>query len=448
MHSSIPPVSRLPTELLLEIFTLLVSPSVSQYGLGVQPEYDDSSTLWTLTHVCCRWRYVLFDDAKFFSTIVIHTDKLETVTEQALEAETEMRLKISQPYGLDICLYQYVFTPVCKNLYAMLIQHSHRWKSLSAYISLPELKELDTHCLFPKLKSLSLRIKTFPLRSVERPLIAFENAPILNSVTIDISPRTPHDFNLGCISLPYGQLDSFFMLYRGAQAFDALKFCPNLRILGLFIDFYGYCFLEEDIAEGASITHDKLSTLAVPTPAYLQCLTLPNLQHLIITTFCFQTKHLWRIPSFLTRSAAHLTELSLPDFIHLHLEQLVECLPLLKDVQSISLIKIGYRNKSDWRHYSNPNRGPHTNAGCILQLRHPSQKIVIFWNSKENLRNLEAFFTYINGDETPSRLESSIIYLEKISEENEVPGPVQTMLSNLSKLGIIVNVSWDSGDLQ
>ncbi|KAI6017824.1 hypothetical protein PISMIDRAFT_349377 [Pisolithus microcarpus 441] len=132
-----PPISRLPNELLLRIFKLLLGAATLEDG--VRSSDLQLSRKQGLAGVSCHWRDVILNSPCLWTTIM--------VTPVCRTASMKVHLQRSSQFALD--------------LFAILIPHAHRWRSFAIrdivretyiYAILDELQQLS----FPSLTRVSL----------------------------------------------------------------------------------------------------------------------------------------------------------------------------------------------------------------------------------------------------------------------------------------------------
>lgn len=149
-----PPISRLPNELLLRIFKLLLGAATLEDG--VRSSDLQLSRKQGLAGVSCHWRDVILNSPCLWTTIM--------VTPVCGTASMKVHLQRSSQFTLDIevCSWDHPGrVDALKDLFAILIPHAHRWRSFAIrdivretyiYAILDELQQLS----FPSLTRVSL----------------------------------------------------------------------------------------------------------------------------------------------------------------------------------------------------------------------------------------------------------------------------------------------------
>lgn len=213
------PVDRLPTEILSEIFLLVVEPRAT---------FDTKSELWKLGRVCGRWRSVSSSMKQIWATIHIELYSMSPMSSgAALEILCEI-MDRSDPALLSITygnIPPHLFKSDKLLLLRPLVSACQRWRS----INFPEqLLDLDyfgrVRGNVPHLEALEIGGRIFG--SVDRrDLDIFEVAPKLRSVTYGV-----RDVD---VRLPWSQLTRFE--YQGPRdPTHLLGAMPNLTELTLW----------------------------------------------------------------------------------------------------------------------------------------------------------------------------------------------------------------------
>ncbi|KAK0185213.1 hypothetical protein F5146DRAFT_198914 [Armillaria mellea] len=317
----ISPVRRLPPEILMEIFDLVLSSD--QWSLFLRLNEGP----WLLGRICSQWRQVINSTPRLWTTFRIvygiessakccpigAVDLLKTAIARCGANTISFNLKLDDDSeddagGIDIL--------------QELILHSDRWKIAEFYNLDPELLPL----LAPirgHLSSLETLIFDSSPYGIDPdlvdPLNAFEIAPMLREVQ-----RSNVGFRM---TLPLNQLtrykdrwgDSAEEYYEGSalNRLHILKECPNL----LHLEFiHGLPDNTARTLANLPIQHHSLRTLHVCDDLFFDSLILPSLEELQVK---MKDDLLERCPpkvyiavrAFLQRSACPLQKLSLLDIM-------------------------------------------------------------------------------------------------------------------------------------
>ncbi|KAJ7689166.1 hypothetical protein B0H17DRAFT_643487 [Mycena rosella] len=170
------PISRLPTEILHEIFSMAAAvPSEELATLA--SDYAP----WVLGHVCERWRAAAISHASIWSTISIRRNRPPPI------ALLDRQLQLSADVPLTILFYQSE-NERCIGLFEALVARSRRWSQLSVTLlqdASPFLKALErVRGQIPILRTLALE----GWATTTGNPFAFEVAPELEDVTLRFRP--------------------------------------------------------------------------------------------------------------------------------------------------------------------------------------------------------------------------------------------------------------------
>ncbi|KAI6138015.1 hypothetical protein EDD17DRAFT_1771105 [Pisolithus thermaeus] len=203
-----PPISRLPNELLLRIFKLLLGAATLEDGTRT----SDLQLSWKqgLAGVSRHWRDVILNSPCLWTTIII--------TPVCKVASMKVHLQRSSQFTLDIevCSWDHPGREdALKDLFVVLVPHAHRWRSFAIR---DNVRETYIYAVLDELQQLS-----FP--SLTR--VSLSNVPI--SPPEELAPK-PVFFRQGaCHRLKYLNLVGDFT--------DAASFQIPLSVTTVSLDF-------------------------------------------------------------------------------------------------------------------------------------------------------------------------------------------------------------------
>ncbi|PBK59199.1 hypothetical protein ARMSODRAFT_806819 [Armillaria solidipes] len=211
------PVSRLPGDVLIEIFTACL------------PEYTEDSlnaktAPWVLSQVCASWRQTALASAGLWAKVHLKMDLYANHMESVFRLGTVLDragkhlLRVSIQGRKDFSHH-----PV----FAMILPTSARWKSLDVAASLRSFRLFNSisHCL-PLLEILKLKVSGFH-RSDIRPdstsVYGFRQAPRLRelSVTQQLVSDTPFFSNL--FALPLEKISELYLISTTSDVVSLLR---------------------------------------------------------------------------------------------------------------------------------------------------------------------------------------------------------------------------------
>ncbi|KAK7032226.1 hypothetical protein VNI00_013184 [Paramarasmius palmivorus] len=229
----LPPIERIPTEILDTIFTFIRESA--EYSLTINPSIDMSLFL-SLSQVCSRWRIAILSQPNMWASISIDTDYVEVECRNIVNAH--LRNAGSHPLRIKLAAYPNFMSPRSTfgdNVLRMIFPELQRCEEFTfsgrlselaqvapskLYFTFPHLHSLTTDdCLSALMDGIGLVPPTFCWFSR-----ALKNAPKLATVATPgiVSPQV----------LPCRQLTT---IYGGeleiAQLVLILRSCPNLKNL-------------------------------------------------------------------------------------------------------------------------------------------------------------------------------------------------------------------------
>ncbi|KII84180.1 hypothetical protein PLICRDRAFT_702117 [Plicaturopsis crispa FD-325 SS-3] len=331
----IPPVHRLPAELLSVIFIHCIPEG------SLAPLPRDAPML--LTVVCSHWRRVALSTARLWSSIAVW---LNMPTNAAL-LDTWLARSRKYPMSLTLLSEQYQ-GPVATEWIQRLTSIYPRVKHLSCRFLMAEYRLLSA--MRGQLSSLS-SLEIVPSHSEKSTVIPhiddlFYSSPKLHDVTLPgqlLSLRT---------LLPWSQLTRITVkLSQNVDITFALTHMPNLS----------YCFLHNEPESRRSpsnavlhnvVRHAKLETLIVIANEYafysvFERCTLPNLRNLTLGTQSYSPAPPASFLAFLKRSKCALRKLALttPFYSTTTSACLAHCLDVLPTITKLKLTELDHPNQ-------------------------------------------------------------------------------------------------------
>ncbi|KAK0220326.1 hypothetical protein IW262DRAFT_1383852, partial [Armillaria fumosa] len=270
--STLAPIRRLPVDVLRTVFREI---QVSECGttslLPLSQTLDFSQGPWTLSHVCGAWRDVVLSYPQLWSHIILHSQSPFSVinplpgdytlppSRHILVALKAIILR-SQQCPLDI-VFQLDLDhdmDMVKKVFAMILEVSHRWKTLDLRMSLDFLERLNVvRGRVPCLESLTLRswdrLQDDRVELAEDIRSLFADAPCLRNITL----RCTYDLS-----------DLIFPLHITHLAAPV----ENVSNLGIYQSLVE-CHLETKYGPSDN------SNLSLPLYIFL-----PNVRHLFVTS--------------------------------------------------------------------------------------------------------------------------------------------------------------------
>lgn len=188
------PISRLPNELLVQIFKLSLGAALEDDPL----RSPDRQLPWMqgLAGVSRHWKDTILNSPSLWTTIL--------VTPDSKAALVKMRLHRSSQFALDIEFHSWgdnfpTHAKLCDHLLALLIPHSHRWRSCTVSKNVTEtyfaliLCRLQ-HMTFPSLTQISLFGLPTPFSGPTQPVfLRPRNCPRLKYLNLVNPLFTPEE---------------------------------------------------------------------------------------------------------------------------------------------------------------------------------------------------------------------------------------------------------------
>ncbi|KAJ6487694.1 hypothetical protein C8R45DRAFT_1213740 [Mycena sanguinolenta] len=227
------PASRLPLELLVEVFRWCDT-SLDYRGLRLPDGLYTRRAPWLLTHVCRRWRSVTISSPQLWRKVTVNLsldegddDEDEDEFTEGIYELTRLFLERSAQSQIAVVLTGTHPQPVLD----LIMSASDRWDDLSIHAESHVIRELSTIAgRLPKLTRLELVRSEYDEEETSEDaeeLDFFSVAPRLRDVTFRYDP-------LFSIPVPWSQLTRFATSYAELRPIlDALRELVNLETLTL-----------------------------------------------------------------------------------------------------------------------------------------------------------------------------------------------------------------------
>jgi hypothetical protein len=321
-RSLVAPIRRIPPEMLCEMFMHCLVDGPNSFDVTKAPLH--------LTFVCSKWRRVAISSPRLWSYISL--DKASMATELL---QTWLLRSGSSPLTLvfkeDGCGDA---TLAVSSYLNAIIPHSHRWRDVTfsmvgTYFMLLEDRVAEIKDHLPMLERLNLERLDF----VDQPMTIFENAPMLNTVTLMDHSR---------YLLPWHQLKHYHACtFSTTECLHLLQQCTNLTHWTL-----EYAYMDDDMLSTSMVplVHSQLQSMYLVFDGddvndvckLLDSIRLPALQILDISTSGGSSNSTQtHISSFLDRSSCNLQCLTLR--ISWHDDELVIFLQQLLSLVELTL---------------------------------------------------------------------------------------------------------------
>ncbi|KAJ7983309.1 hypothetical protein DFH06DRAFT_1467135 [Mycena polygramma] len=288
-------IHALPTETLSDIFRLAdaaITPKTKRCPSALKVDLAQlaNSPLLVLSRVCSRWHDIAINTPTLWSNIEINgmPRGRTRCTQWALEKTLRLlsaRLERSGEAPLSVSLTCRDGEPPHPRIFHLLVQHSHRWETVSIMCSLAGVDTSGLRGRLPRLRALAL---IYPPETVD----FLESVPSLNHLTVRTVAPLIHSDAFGAI-LRHKQLRSLsctgFSLLEIKAAISSL---PDLPVATAF--YLGITNFQPDSA--------------MPLPS--------TTAHIISTLICFTVHHPRQVSSAIAQIFASLT---LPSLQRVHL---------------------------------------------------------------------------------------------------------------------------------
>ncbi|KAK0440408.1 uncharacterized protein EV420DRAFT_1731141 [Desarmillaria tabescens] len=310
----LPPVDKLPFELLSSIFGMLSHETRNHLDLNGAP--------WTVSRVCNKWRHISLNSPMAWSTLNL-TDDVRNIYNAHVLLRLFLARSQSSPLHISVCF----FTRGCEQVFGEVWKSRSRWESAiiraNYYVDFYSennlgrdvWRALGVAAELENLRSLQLDI---PARIEDKFLEILVSAPLLQSLVL--SPHMNPSFPLGTIrSLhcrPSNTAD-FIKVLRDAKHLTECSFDFNGDLIGL---------------SSPEVTHSGIRKLSTTHASRaFDNVTLSNLEDLSVVYGCGGTGGLEPLVGLVLRSHKPLKRLELKFTF-----KLGEFLPLLEAAPSLT----------------------------------------------------------------------------------------------------------------
>ncbi|KAK7059916.1 hypothetical protein R3P38DRAFT_2598161 [Favolaschia claudopus] len=303
------PVLTLPNEIVSEIFELLVP------LYPVCPPQAGSSSPTLLSHICSTWRQIAIATPRLWRAIAVsfsRGSKSMASRRQVELAEAWLRRSGCCPLSLEI--RRDAFRELQKKgsgghgqrIYTIMAAHRDRWEHLR--VSSSVIGRQVFRGPMPLLRSLCLD------DGRDSPATAFEQAPLLRSLSFQVTSYSYFNNPLATVTLPWLQFTSLALDTKSPSFAPPLEQLQNLTHLELNIsDYFRKPRIRFARVQSLVLKDERRRTRRDENHEILRNLTTPALRHLTVWTFFIDG---WRsdsaiggLMSFLTASACKLEEL-------------------------------------------------------------------------------------------------------------------------------------------
>ncbi|KAK0203256.1 hypothetical protein DFS33DRAFT_1346265 [Desarmillaria ectypa] len=312
------PISRLPPELLAEVFEQTVPTGSSSWLTSIR------EAPWVLGHVSSSWRRLTLSHLSLWSSITVNEYRKHTV------AMLKMALTRSGSSPLTLRLYlSFMTADQMEELYLILCNECYRWKSIS--ITLESRSNMASQQFFsliipadyPILESFSLIMDTPFSYQEALPPGLFDRAPMLH--VIHMLPLLTND-------LPWSRITTFITsTITVEQQFILLRESPQLQTLEVE-DYRGTRV--PPVTNSYPLVHVSLATFQAPDISSFSFLTLPALTDLYINNIV-DKNDADKFSAFVSRSCCPLESLRFPfSTFSVSLVDTLASLPTLRELHT------------------------------------------------------------------------------------------------------------------
>ncbi|SJK98643.1 uncharacterized protein ARMOST_01912 [Armillaria ostoyae] len=307
--STLAPVRRLPVDVLRTVFREI---QISEWRTTSWPQtlLDFTQGPWTLSHVCGAWRDVVLSYPQLWSHIVLRFRPLRVIKPPAPPRPMLVALKAmilrSEQCPLDIVFeldFSHVQKDMAEKVFAVILEVSHRWRTLELRISLDLLERLKVvRKRIPCLESLTL--DTSETGGAELPediRSLFADAPRLQNITL------PGTYGLGDFIFP------LHITHIAAPVENVSNFGIYQSLVECHLEIAHRPSTNPDISLPLHIFLPNVRRLFVTSIRILEHLCLPSLNDLTIAdseTDATIWQYVQAVNDFFRRSRCSLTRLA------------------------------------------------------------------------------------------------------------------------------------------
>ncbi|PBK64926.1 hypothetical protein ARMSODRAFT_448224 [Armillaria solidipes] len=307
LQPSGPPIHRLPTEILIQIFDWALVDALSDSRSAVQCP-------WTLGHVCSQWRQTTHSFPSPWSKLRIHITESSSFIRLGRLTPISPHGSIHFTAGLDYALSRSGTYPLSfrvefsdwedysQELLIRLASLSHRWEDIIVIApaeTFNALFELLGSALLPLLQSIRFQSSSrfyWDHMPAKDSCTAFQTAPRLRSAVLNPALM---------LRLPSSHITELRISYPEPEDLPIiLGQLPCLELFGLT------GFKPWNIDDPTPTLHTALRKVEIPSLDHLAFFTLPLLTHLCISTIT-QSWNRETVASFLNRSSCAILHLQI-----------------------------------------------------------------------------------------------------------------------------------------
>lgn len=300
-------VYHLPPELILEIFTCIVSScSSSQNILDTR-----TSTLWILCRVCARWREIALCSPSLWSTVIFSSPyprRSADILSEYLARSGDYCLTLSLTHGqAHNGLEEMEWEGILSRIMPVLLRSCHRWNKVQ--IQAPDMKILSPLLAIPgtlpqleELYLLQTRSWYRNMRQLPTPIPQqLLGAPLLRKLGI-VEHRLTKD--LLYLSPSITHFSGYIYAFRELQQLSSLPSLIECRISATILMF--------DDVPPQSIVFPHLQRLSVDNVVVLRALHLPKLDSFWLTALYMSEDVTIILEEFLVRFPCTLLYVTSP----------------------------------------------------------------------------------------------------------------------------------------
>lgn len=301
------PIRQLPPEILSEIFMACL-PSrdeVKRFGrIGVH-----CAPVWGLSHVSRHWRQITLSNPRLWSCITINLElrsrQWKPLDDRLAYPFHLVKTWLVRSADVPLTIVFWCCTGVSFHslqLLELFIAQSHRWKAVDLWLGGAHYRKLnDVTGRVPLLQRLRIEAN---LRGITSPITAFQIAPRLHDVAVKFDGPSDFDFPL---ALPWEQVTWYDEESRDSN--DAVRIRCVDNVVRCRLAFHDPHPPVSSFP--ARLSH--LSHLNINTSKFLDDLTLPALQELVIADAESPDDALAPLVRLLDRSSCSLRKIFLLD---------------------------------------------------------------------------------------------------------------------------------------
>jgi len=323
------PTTRIPSEILTEIFQIACRPIDNGHKQAVTPLF--------IGRICRLWRDSAWSTPSLWNTILLHVSRkrhgaqvqlLEDWLLKARSAPLSIKLIAEDEHESIVC----AFTAIIR----VLVIRSDYWHIFNSPIP-PQCHHLFKNVNFPMLTSVSVHPSKSTISTFNTPPDIFLTAPKL--LDVDLS-----GYNFAAIVLPWEQIRSFrIQLLTVTECLKVLRQSPNLGECHLEHVYSPDSFTSRTIMLHTQLKHLDVILIKAASMSLFDSITLPSLSHLRIHYNGPEKLLLSPIKSLVLRSACNLECLTVQKY-QFEDADLISCLEAILSLTYLRLEMLGFAN--------------------------------------------------------------------------------------------------------